>query len=144
MICPACHQDAGKRPFGRCAACKTPLEVFRYQKDGESFKEFRIKDQKFAEEVQARPVVGTAPLDTEGRLLTELGANPEILLLSTNRYKVIYRMEIPTGWMYCPNCNRRMFQNMVLNSIHIEQEHKCDGCDAIVAYVFITNPVLLT
>lgn len=145
MICPACKQETRRTKKSECIKCHVPLELFTYRNNGQVFKEFRLPEPEKAVEIIQTVESGATVVDAEGRLLTPVGSNPEIILTATRpdkRYKVIYRYDIPLGWVYCPDCNRALYQNMILNSIYLEQEFKCQRCKSIVSFVFITNPMV--
>jgi hypothetical protein len=145
MICPACKQDTRRTRKGECIKCHVPLELFTYRNNGIAYKEFRLPEPEKAVEVVEAVESGRTVVDAEGRLLTPVGSNPEIILLEAKprkRYKVIYRYDIPTNWVYCPDCHYQMFQNMVLNTGYLEQEFQCTYCKSRVVFVFITNAAI--
>lgn len=120
------------------------LDIHVYMKDGEQFRELVILEPEKAAEIMESVATKATVVDVEGRLLSPPGSNPEIILVSpypNKEYKVIYRHDIPLGWVYCPDCHRALHQNMVINTIHLEQKFKCQGCKSIVAFEFITDPI---
>lgn len=141
MLCPACKQPTRRTRDDKCLKCKVDIELFTWTYDGKQFKEFRLKHPEKAAEIIHQVESGATVVDAEGRMLTPEGSNPEIIMLSSRpkKYKVTYRQIIPTEWVYCPNCQQRMFQNMVLNSVYLEQEFRCPHCDADTTFYFITN-----
>lgn len=146
MLCPACKQPTRRTRKSECIHCRTPIELFTYIKDDIRYSEFRLpepeKAMEIIEDVKAKATV----IDAEGRLLTPPNSNPEIILVDPKgrkKYKVVYRQEIPTGWLYCPNCHGRMHQNIVIDSRYLAQEFDCHGCKAIVSFVFISSIVTL-
>lgn len=144
LICPACKQPTRRSRSGACIKCRTPLELFTYTVDGQLHREFRMPQPELAAEITQKIEAGETVVDVEGRMLTPEGSNPEIILIRskpTKLYKVTYRADIPTNWVYCPDCQAGMFQNRILNSVHLEQQFQCDRCKSEVIFIFIAYPV---
>lgn len=146
LICPACKQPTRRTRSGECVHCHVPLEKFAYMKDGKMFSEFRMPEPEQAAEIIQKIESGATVVDVEGRMLTPEGSNPEIIIIRTKPrklYKVTYRMDIPTNWVYCPDCQHPLFQNRILNSVHLEQEFHCERCHNDVIFIFITYPQMM-
>lgn len=99
---------------------------------------------EFEPNVQIRPTINGSFVDSDGyiRISRQEDTPEEWKLPDEEKYRVIYRGILYTGFVYCPNpkCYAKQFKNMVAAS-RFAQEHRCDKCKAMIEYYF--NPQLV-
>lgn len=154
--CPACEgifvTSEVKTNGGKCPHCDTPVKTERmHHKGHRGFYYTYILDAK-AKLEQARPKKVIRPTirpieTTNEKLISQPGAIPKIYQIGGERkYKVLYIDQIKTGWLYCPGCSHKMFQNTRVQSpVGVEQSHRCrrPECKADVTFIFrVSRPVL--
>jgi ssDNA-binding Zn-finger/Zn-ribbon topoisomerase 1 len=151
-ICPKCEEELEKIDIegGKCPKCKTPLK-FEKVRMGKQFRYHLILDDK----PQVAPGLSSPAAqlpDREGVLLTAPGEVPQIFLIDDGdegqrppHYRVCYTGIIERGWVYCPACDGKMFQNYYLDTGQGDagQGHKCQHCGALVDFVFQSVGVLI-
>lgn len=145
--CPACQHDFKHLHNGACPRCMVKLERVGYAKNGvKSYEYAVIEDNK--EILSRAKAIATEVTsdDVTGVKLSRPGERPEVYLVSVRerKYSVVYKECFSTGWMYCPACAAKMFQNIVIDSGEFKQSHKCQKCHAIVEYQFIKGSIFTT
>lgn len=133
--CPACHRGFDKAVKSHCPLCGEKLKYVSEKKKGEpGFNRYYI----LPEDIDDKK---TKELDEpEEVLISTPNQQPEIYRIGKpeeKRFRVVYTDRVHLDWVYCPNCQRRMFQNMTVGG-HFTQVHKCrqSDCKAIVEFQF--------
>jgi len=78
----------------------------------------------------------------EGEMISKVGEWPKIYLVKQGEqvepgkmqggeYLLIFGEEVHIGWIYCPKCLHKLFQNMAVTT-RIDQEQHCRRCKALV------------
>lgn len=153
--CPACEEFfiAKDRVKGACPYCLVDLRSVREsRKNGKGFSyEFVIADPQQPELISLQKSQAKLPpkAKEEGRMVTLPGENPEIYCLDegesmedgrieNRKFKIKYTNRIHQGWIYCPGCIQKLFQNTAFRTGEFGHEHKCRNrkCKAIVTVVF--------
>lgn len=127
--CPACNTGFDKlNKGGLCPNqdCRAPLKfVDRESLTGEATREviFRKPREMTYDESDVELFVTT--YDRDGIKVEKSNRNNYLVSF----YKVVH-----FNWIYCPNCESKMFQNNYLKGSF---EHKCHKCKAVTTYSFI-------
>ncbi len=167
--CPACgvgfnaNERKGKKK-NLCPHCLVELRFEQTEKAGQ-VGEHGVKGVKYTpvivdpnspemQQVHASRSVPVAQENKEkGKLVSELGEMPRVYLLDNGKladngsglrlerkYKIIYINQIHAGWIYCPGCANKLFQNQTIQSPPggFEHSHKCrnNRCKATVGVAF--------
>ncbi len=126
MNCPACKESVEKLGRGGLCPnldCKAPLKIVEREEDGIKIKtlSFRKNKDVFRED------------DVEG--FETIYDNDGIKVEKSNKgnYLVTFYKRHNFGWIYCPNCQSKMFQN---NTLRGSNEHKCHKCKTVTTYIF--------
>lgn len=135
-VCPACLEKIKRRKQDACPNCGVKLAIVKSE-DGVSRYELEDADSTLARESE-----GARPLEV-GLLISTPGDIPEVRIAGENKFQVTYRGVIPHDWIYCPSCEKALFQNIVMQSYYLEQEIKCLRCKAITGFIFDAGQVLL-
>lgn len=157
--CPACEYEFEKKAHKRCPNCKVELKninvVDPVRKSGRH-RRFTVVADPNAPEVKAVHAAKNKPPSVEegkeGVLISSPGDVPEVYDLGevsvTNRHggtRTVhkYRCEwngiVYTGWVYCPGCWRKLYQNQMIDTGTLVQEYQCKDCHAITQFVFSSN-----
>lgn len=142
--CPACEKGFDTRNGKACPHCGVEIRLDQVRGKNNKI----IWEAQLVEPAQAEP---EPPAQEEGQRLTQDGEIPEIWYMGKREmanqggkkqvdfYRVTYRGIIYTGWVYCPKCWRKMFQNTTMDSGWVGQEHFCRSCQTLTEYWFITK-----
>ncbi len=153
--CPNCNVEftaAQARLNNKsCPHCNVPVEARRNRhKEHRGFYYTFVLSDRPPDKTKTieSPKVPPKKKKSRGRLLSRPGERPEIYQIGEERkYEVVYRDQIITGWLYCPGCWHKMFQNTrAISPVHLEQEHKCrrQECKALVKFIFKRSMSLST
>ncbi len=154
--CPACGVEftavQARTNNKSCPACNVPVEPRRKRHpDHKGFYYIYVLADPQSDKLKdLQAKIRKPPLKSKhpGKLISGSGVSPEVYQIDGKReYEVIYRDKVYTGWLYCPGCNRKMFQNTrVMSPVHVEQSHKCrnNQCGAIVKFKFIRSMPMMT
>ena len=122
IICPVCSEHMTKLKNGSlCKLCSTPLvKVITVDESGNEFETYEVRDKSGAAEK-------TIKQRTEGNFTIELDEENKTGMVTIKNTLV-------GGYIYCPNCNKKLFKNMTLRG---RCEHKCDRCKYMVYHIFV-------
>lgn len=140
--CPACGAKIARSVGRKCPECNTTLKYVKnnrgrvggvYEVDGRSAVSVKQVKVDVVEVQQEWVELKTPRTNNEYKV--------EQNVSDSNRYKVTYQGVYQNGWVRCPSCWGKAFQNNVL---HGQLEHKCKNthpstnrkCGAITLYVF--------
>lgn len=152
--CPSCgglfaaQEKVGEKK-DRCPHCNIKLKILREKKPGKGtgFKFSYVVAEPDSPETKQAHLAKNVPVEPEqpeGVLVSTPGEQPEIWLVSPGksldngrykdrRYSMTFRDRIHQGMIYCPGCWGPLFQNTVIHSGGLAQNHECRKCKSIVA-----------
>lgn len=137
--CPSCRKRFIKEELkaNKCPHCDQLLEAQQNKIDGRLATEYVSITHKHRP-VDKLPIINE-DADDFGSLISMPHSFPLVYLKHKSReYTVIYNSStLAIGWIYCPECgDQKLFQNIVLRSDYLKQEHVCRKCKAKVAVIF--------
>ena len=157
--CPDCGwafnpPDRVKKKF--CGQCGIELRADRRKNEGTGFHYvyLAVSNSKLPVESPNLDSKEEVEQDELGTLISAVGEIPKVWLVDEGEeetkeegltYKATYRVRyegvIHTSWVYCPNCESPMFQNMMTSTGGADQEHLCrqSKCKAKVLVGFMAD-----
>ncbi len=141
--CPACggEFEPKQKKRGRCPHCEVKLKSVRHRKEEGSgfYYEYLIADESDPNLAVLKEKKGAVKIDWDerqyGRRITDISEQPQIFIEEEGevngqmrtgaRYNVVFTNRVHLGWIYCPGCMRKLFQNTTLQSGAFNHEHKC-------------------
>lgn len=157
-LCPACGKlfIAKERVKKACPHCLVVLKSVQTKTEGKRGFHYHFiiadPDQPEATDLHKEQMAPPVKGEIEGDLVTDPGENPAIYLLDDGqqagdesqrrvgrKYLMRYVNRIYTGWIYCPGCYNKLFQNTAVQSGPFGHEHMCRNrkCKALVRVVFM-------
>lgn len=127
MKCPACKEGVDKLGRGGLCpnlSCKAPLKIIERSDDTGT----KVKTLSFRKNKDAFRDDDVEDFDV---IYNKDGVRVE--KSNKDNYLVTFYKRHNFGWIYCPNCQSKMFQN---NTLHGSNEHKCHKCKAVTTYIF--------
>ncbi len=154
LTCPKCEQGLTKElPGDICPKCGIALKLIKRRR-GTRLVEVYIVDLEFAgtEAVEPEPIeelvepedISPKPEPAAPAWQKDMAPMGTILpssIASSGRGHSTVKFKpgiMVTGWVYCPECGHRLFQNRMLNgSLSV----KCSKCHQVILFVFQQFPI---
>lgn len=142
--CPACQEGFDTRQGKNCPHCGVEIKLVQTRNE-------RNKISWKAELADpAPPPPPPVAKEEAGQLVSAPGEIPEIRYFGkvqmegrdkkmVDSYTVTYRGIIYTGWVYCPNCWRKLCQMTTMDSGYVGQKQFCRSCQTLTEFFFITK-----
>lgn len=159
FACPACGHEFNKKAHKRCPNCNVELKnlnvIDEAKVRGKHMQITVVADPQSPEVVAIHEAKNKPPSVAEareGKLISDPGEVPEIYDLgehqvtnrhggkrTVHRYRCEWNGIVYTGWVYCPGCWRKLFQNQMIDTGSVVQEYQCKHCFSITQFIFSSN-----
>jgi hypothetical protein len=142
MICPACYQEI-KIIKGACSHCGIAVERLSWSEGNQRKYGVALADDKSVYTIDGEAVSGSASPGGNMVLMNTLDSNPRVYLVANgirDTFQLEFRGVIPRGFIYCPNCHSKLFQNITASSSSM-QHHRCNRCKCDIRLIF--QPILV-